>query len=814
MKKICLTAALFVLLLFFATTAQSMAPQLIKSIPAEGAVNVSLQQGKILLFFDQNMKMDSWSLLQSGTHPFPPLIPIEEPWIDPLTFEFAIKPLTPNTTYSIQLNGKKRKGFAASEGQLPLPITTITFTTIPDTSQTTAPAAQKAQVVPTPPPTVQPSAVNKQQKSKTAKIYPGWQSKVTRSVGMEGTELYENGYQAPFRIFQKVVFTETVSRVVENTIQEVNREIISAQLHSLNPENGQMVGQDLVPPGTRFRVSHTSHGSTLFNAATGEEIWDTDMVAAFSPPVVPRLWPQGALHAGQKWSYNGAELISRIALLDVLGGEIDLQVKRIEREPSTGLSTAIIRGQLKTKVDLDDIVLDFNATVEIDLPLVLGIPFMVKFDGHLSGSGVTQDQRGQPIKYQIKAKGTLLQVAKPSKAVIESVGGEQIERVKPIDKKGAIRVPLSDNSNTHSQDAMWSGKKETAVSDGSNLSGQGAPVYRYKLYEDRTEQAFTVLVPAGWQTEGGIMRIPPNQIRTVVDKCGKKLYFSIFDPKTHASITYLPMEMYGTTAPGTSFFNPAPGQVLNGMIQMPQLLTPSQYVQQVVFPQYRRNVSNVEWGKLKSLSTLADAWKRAFHSQDRIPPLVRAESIEVAYDYSGTRFAELWTSMITSGQDKNTTIWMPPFTVIAGAPIDYIEKIAPVLKAVITSFRMNSTWMAQADAKFNQCTKGVVASHEQIRANDRRIAKRLKQVQKEIHKIDSDIVANRNKTRSVIQEHEHNTLMGLEKSEDPGTGKRYIIDMSYERNFTDGDTIIQTNDQEFSPPVGYRDMRSIHITDE
>jgi len=77
---------LFVTLILCSTAASGAVPHLMKSIPADGATNVPLQQDKIVLFFDQNMKMASWSLVQSGAHPFPPLLPIEEPWIDPLTF--------------------------------------------------------------------------------------------------------------------------------------------------------------------------------------------------------------------------------------------------------------------------------------------------------------------------------------------------------------------------------------------------------------------------------------------------------------------------------------------------------------------------------------------------------------------------------------------------------------------------------------------------------------------------------------------------------------------------------------------------------
>jgi hypothetical protein len=122
--------------------------------------------------------------------------------------------------------------------------------------------------------------------------------------------------------------------------------------------------------------------------------------------------------------------------------------------------------------------------------------------------------------------------------------------------------------------------------------------------------------------------------------------------------------------------------------------------------------------------------------------------------------------------------------------------------------------MANTSAAFDKCTKGVAATQEQIRAIDRKISQKLRQVQKEINRIDNEIVANRNNTRSVIQEHEHNTLMGEDKYEDTETGARYLIDMGYERNFTNGEQIIQTNDWTYAPPAGYRDMKNVHITDE
>jgi hypothetical protein len=645
--------------------------------------------------------------------------------------------------------------------------------------------------------------------TQTVQMETGWRIEVTRSVGMQGTENYQNGYQAPFRIFQKIQFKDQVTKTDGKVIQAVNRTVETAEFNSLDPQSGQMVKQEIIPAGSRFHISHAPHGSTLFDANSGEEVWDEEMVAAFSPPIVPNLWPRGALRKGQKWSYGGNELTARIALLDILGGKIDLSVEDIKEEPTTHLMMALIRGKLQTKVDLGNIVMDFNADVSIDLPVRLGIPFMVKFAGNLFGSGTAQDQYGQPIGFQTQASGTYLQIAKPSSDILAAIApgtGTNHEKMEMtaekgrIDDSGALRLPL--NKDRSSQGASPSNK------------GKGGPVYQYRLYQDATENAFTVMVPEGWQVQGGIMRIASNQIRTVVDGCGKKLRFSIHDPVTQASITYFPTEMYATSAPGTSVFNVPAGQVLNGMVQMPQLLSPSQYVREVVFPAQRTGVQNVQWGEIKSLSALASAWNRAFHAEDQIPPQIVAQSIEVAYDRGNTRFGELWTSLITSVTVNNSTIWMPDFTVVASAPLDKADQLAPILKAVITSFRMNSTWLANASAAFERCTKGVVIAQEKIRARDRKIAQKLRQVQQEINRIDSEIVANRNKTRSVIQEHEHNTLMGEDKYEDTQTGARYLIDMGYERNLTNGEHIIQTNDWNYEPPPGYRDMKNVHITDE
>jgi len=132
MKKAIMLSIVFLTITVWVSLVFAETPNIIKSIPDNGATDVAVDVGRVIIVFDQNMKMNSWSLMISEKGPFPPMIKEDEPWIDPLTFELRVKRLKPKTTYFIQLNSKRRKGFMSAEDQIPLPVTTITFTTASD----------------------------------------------------------------------------------------------------------------------------------------------------------------------------------------------------------------------------------------------------------------------------------------------------------------------------------------------------------------------------------------------------------------------------------------------------------------------------------------------------------------------------------------------------------------------------------------------------------------------------------------------------------------------------------------------------------
>ena len=211
----------------------------------------------------------------------------------------------------------------------------------------------------------------------TTAIKKGWAFHVTSNAGLKGSLVLESGQEVPIKFFQKVVFEESVEKAGPIGIATSLRTFQAAERYSLDLESGEMNKENLVNPGTRLRLKSDASGSSLEDARSGEEIWDEDMVDVLARPIASPLWPRGKLEKGQRWSYKGRELARRLALIDAKGGRVDLEVKRIYREPSTGLETAQIEGRLKTRLDMDPVPLDFDAKVRIDLPLAVGVPFMV-----------------------------------------------------------------------------------------------------------------------------------------------------------------------------------------------------------------------------------------------------------------------------------------------------------------------------------------------------------------------------------------------------------------------------------------------------
>ena len=75
------------------------------------------------------------------------------------------------------------------------------------------------------------------------------------------------------------------------------------------------------------------------------------------------------------------------------------------------------------------------------------------------------------------------------------------------------------------------------------LAAQKAPLRLRRVAEAR-ENAFTILIPAGWQLEGGVLRINPFQTNGPTNTVGAKFDFRVKDAAGAAEMHWLPGMTY------------------------------------------------------------------------------------------------------------------------------------------------------------------------------------------------------------------------------------------------------------------------------
>jgi Bacterial Ig-like domain len=131
----------------WAGSAWAQPPALTRSQPADGATSVPITIGALRFYFDQNMDPTSWTFAPAPGRELPPQEGAgHDPWLDSRCVQLRVGDLKSNTTYAVQLNTASTKGFHSANGDEPLPVTVVTFSTGAAIANPSPPATPVAQV--------------------------------------------------------------------------------------------------------------------------------------------------------------------------------------------------------------------------------------------------------------------------------------------------------------------------------------------------------------------------------------------------------------------------------------------------------------------------------------------------------------------------------------------------------------------------------------------------------------------------------------------------------------------------------------------
>jgi hypothetical protein len=307
-----------------------------------------------------------------------------------------------------------------------------------------------------------------------------------------------------------------------------------------------------------------------------------------------------------------------------------------------------------------------------------------------------------------------------------------------------------------------------------------APPTAFLHYLDRTEGAFLVLVPKGWTTQGGIVRVNPLAAGGPGQSLEAKLDFAVLrEPEGRVALRWLP---------STNYVQPGPGVItpsVNGMPVVP-MPTPRDFILRGILPRLRPGARGLQVVEVQPRPDV----ERAMRTGDKARSLVAngtlyqvaAQAVTVSYEEAGTRYREILFAAIEGLAVAETRLWSNGLTVAARAPEGEFAAYGPVARVILNSFALSPRWWAAEAA--GQQQRGRVVD----------------QTMKHIAQLDREIAEHRQKTQAQIQDQAYLTLTGQERWTNPHTGRKELGSNEWRHRWQDSfGQVIYTDDDRWDP---------------
>jgi hypothetical protein len=289
----------------------------------------------------------------------------------------------------------------------------------------------------------------------------------------------------------------------------------------------------------------------------------------------------------------------------------------------------------------------------------------------------------------------------------------------------------------------------------------------YNFYMDQSQGAFWLLVPQGWEIEGGIVSqlFQPSRIN-----------FTIAHPEGWGGIRFIPGAKY---LPPDYYFR-QPGSVDQyGNIYMP-FMEPANYLQQLVVPNlYASGSPSII--KVQELPNVAASLQN-FHQLVGIAiPEARVVELSLEVSEGGIAYLDRLIAIVYIYGVMNDRVWETQIIQVR-ARKDKLAEVEPLLMTSLASFQLNPNWLAAA------------AKAERARTEVRM------RYQKEIIEIQESMMKHR---AAFNDEMSHSIGMELADQAnfvDTKTGEIRTLTSSYNNTWTNGNgTFVQSNSSNFNP---------------
>jgi len=306
------------------------------------------------------------------------------------------------------------------------------------------------------------------------------------------------------------------------------------------------------------------------------------------------------------------------------------------------------------------------------------------------------------------------------------------------------------------------------------------PLIFVKQYEPN-EKAFSLLIPQGWLTEGGIFFVDAQQVNGWANSIEPKgMYLVKKDQAGTVLIHWLPDYLYcdGRYSATRQMGLMPDGSFYNGML-VTNKPSAEVFLLEFIFPELRPTATEVSVVESTPLNELAARYKK----KAALPNLMyEAVKIQLRYTENGVAYQEEMKTVIEDFGAPGQGMWQNHETVLFRAPADQFEEWQRVGDAISTSLHFDAQWQAAA-----------------ARASAQRM-QNARATQNYINRVANEIVDNRRQVHAEIRHEDYLFLSGQEDYINPYTNEVEQRPDGWKYHWQNGNgEIIVTNDQEYDP---------------
>jgi hypothetical protein len=302
------------------------------------------------------------------------------------------------------------------------------------------------------------------------------------------------------------------------------------------------------------------------------------------------------------------------------------------------------------------------------------------------------------------------------------------------------------------------------------------------------ERAFSVLVPRGWKTVGGVFNVNPLKMNGPGNTLSPKCDFAVkSDDAGTVMLHWMPSWNYADLSlspSGWGLFRP--GQYYQGMPAKP-MASPRQFLTQLIQAE-RPRASGLKFVAEDPMPEVADAYAQKAQAVNQqlmqagiAPTTFQCLAMLAEYQESGRLFRERVAATIADAR-ASAFMWTNDDTVMFRAPADEFESWKPVLDMFLSSRQMNPQWLAAVHRAMGERARNAL------------------ETQQYINRVASEIVENRRRTHAEIRHESWLFISGQEEYQNPYTGQVELGTSAYRHRWVNEQgEVLYSDENGFDP---------------